>query len=470
MRLVITPQESAALDAQASHRIGALMEQAGLWVAVAAADMGAGYGTRVAVLAGPGNNGGDAYVAAKHLKRRGAAVTVHARSQPKGDESRVAAAAAAAAGVRTVPLGRPEPADLVVDGLFGVGFHGDLPEDVLPWLDHPAPLLAIDVPSGLNATDGSVAGSVFTATRTVTFHALKVGHLVGEGPDRCGTVEVRDIGLEGGRPELLLTEEGDVPLPPRERVSHKWSAGSVLVVGGSPGLTGAVALAGVSALEAGAGAVAAAVPGRWQAGLDALNPGLITVGIGDGVRFEAADAAAVLDYGSRFDVLALGPGLGPDQDKLVEEVLAGRQGPLLIDADGLNAIGSLDMLTARRGPTILTPHAGEFARLAGRSATYAAARELATGASVVVLLKGNPTFVVGDDAPWVVTTGGPELATIGTGDVLTGMVAAYWARGLDALSAARAGAFWHGRAGSRLAERSTVTAERLVGEVGRVPS
>jgi NAD(P)H-hydrate epimerase len=469
MQLVITPEESAVLDAAAADRIEALMERAGLWVALAAVDMGVGYGSRVAVLAGPGNNGGDAYVAAKYLAHRGVSVFVHARGYPKGDFSaaRKASTAAVAAGVRLEPFGVPTPADLVIDGLFGSGFHGRLPVDVHPWLSHAAPVLAIDVPSGLSAGDGSVEGEAFFGDRTVTFHALKVGHLLGEGPDRCGRIEVRDIGLKGGAPELRLVEESDAIVPNRPRTAHKWSAGSVLVVGGSPGITGAVMLAAASALQAGAGAVAAAVPGRWQAALEGMSAGVMTRGIGTGDRFDPADVAEILEHAARFDVVALGPGLGPDQEKFVAELIGRWDGKLLIDADGLNAITYPKQLRREAG-TIITPHAGEFVRMTGDEATHVAASNLARAQDVTVLLKGNPTIVAGVGTPWVVTEGGPELATIGTGDVLTGTVAALWARGLDPDRAAYAGAFWHGRAGRSLADWTIVTAEELVGEIGVV--
>ncbi len=469
MQLVITPGESAVLDAAAADRIESLMERAGLWVALAAVDMGVGYGSQVAVLAGPGNNGGDAYVAAKYLARRGAAVVVHARGFPKGDFSaaRKASVAAARAGVGVVPLDDPAPADLIIDGLYGSGFHGSLPDDVLPWLAHTAPVLAIDVPSGLSAGDGTVAGEAFFAERTVTFHARKVGHLLGEGPERCGVLEVRDIGLEGGTPELRLVTEADAEIPARPRTAHKWSAGSVLVVGGSPGLTGAVMLAAASALRAGAGAVAAAVPGRWQGALEAMSAGVMTRGIGNGDQFDPADVAELLEQAARFDVVALGPGLGPDQDKFVAELIGSWDGKLLIDADGLNAISDPAQLR-RTGETLITPHAGEFRRLTGEGASYSAAATLATATGTTVLLKGNPTFVCAAATPWVITEGGPELATIGTGDVLTGTVAALWAGGLDSDAAAYAGAFWHGRAGRSLADWSVVTAESLVEEIGVV--
>lgn len=469
MQPVITPEESASLDAASADRIDALMEQAGLWVALAAVDMGVGYGTKVAVLAGPGNNGGDGYVAARYLAGRGAAVTVYARGYPKGEFSpaRRAAATAADAGVHVVPLAEPQPADLVIDGLFGAGFHGHLPDDILPWLGHAAPVLSIDVPSGLNAGDGRVEGESFYADRTVTFHALKVGHLVGEGPDRCGAIEVRDIGLAGGEPELRLVEEADVVVPPKPRSAHKWSSGAVLVVGGSSGLTGAVMLTATAALGAGAGAVAAAVPGRWQSTLAGMSAGVMMRGIGTGDRFDPADAAEVLDGAGRFDVLVLGPGLGPEQDKFVHEILSGWPGPLLVDADGLNAVSGPSRLR-REGGTIITPHAGEFLRLTGREGSYVTAAHVAAAHNLTVLLKGNPTIVAGTGAPFVVTEGGPELATIGTGDVLAGVIAALWSRGLDADRAAYTGAFWHGRAGRQLAARSVVTAETLADEVAVV--
>ena len=469
MQLVITPEESAVLDAAAADHIESLMEQAGLWVALAAVGMGAGYGTRVAVLAGPGNNGGDAYVAAKYLARRGVSVVVHARGYPKGDYSaaRTAACKAVHAGVRVIPFGDPVPADLIIDGLFGAGFHGSLPDDVLPWLAHTAPVLAIDVPSGMDSGDGSVAGEAFQADRTVTFHALKVGHLIGEGPDRSGTLEVRDIGLDGGTAELRLVEEADCVIPSRRRTAHKWSAGSVLVVGGSPGLTGAVMLAASSALQAGAGAVAAAVPGQWQPLLEAMSAGVMTRGIGSEERFDPADVPELIEHASRFDVIALGPGLGPDQDKFVAELMGRWDGRLLIDADGLNAITDPSLLH-RTGGTIITPHAGEFRRLTGDAPGYGTATRLAAALRVTVLLKGNPTFVADTGAPWVIAEGGPELATIGTGDVLTGTVAALWARGLGATEATVSGAFWHARAGRRLAAKTVVTAEKLVDEIGSV--
>jgi len=466
MKPIITPEESARLDAAATEPVEALMERAGLGVALAAARMGARYGTRVLALAGPGNNGGDAYVAARHLRRRGVAVEVRALGYPKDSDSpsRRAAAAAVAAGVPMRSLGDLERCDLIIDGLFGAGFKGRLGEPAAAWTAHSAPVLAIDLPSGLSGADGSVAGAAFTARRTVTFHALKVGHLFGEGPDRCGEVEVVDIGLKGGEPELRLCEQADAPVPSRPRTAHKWSAGAVLVVGGSPGIAGAVALAGRAALDFGAGYVRLACPGALQPALAAADLSLTTVGIGTGQRFTAASAAAVLAAGERFAAMALGPGLGPGREGFVRALLEGWDRPLVLDADAIAA--GVEALAARRHPTVITPHAGEFRRLTGEEPGYRQAAALAAHTGAVVLLKGNPTVVAGAER-WVVASGGPELATLGSGDVLTGMIAALIARGLGAETAARSAAFRHGRAAVDLAATTTVTASGLAQHVGR---
>jgi NAD(P)H-hydrate epimerase len=465
---VITPDESARLDAAATDPVDVLMDRAGFGVAVAAARMGAGYGRRVIVLCGPGNNGGDGYVAARYLKSRGADVSIRSLVYPKEEDSpaRRAASATVKAGVPVKPLEGPEPADLVIDALFGAGFRGELPAAAAMWAAAGHRVLAVDVPSGLDAATGDCHGACFHAERTVTFHAMKVGHLLGVGPDRSGEIEVVDIGLKGGDAALWLTDESDAPRPPRDRTSHKWSVGSVLVVGGSPGISGAAMLAARAALNAGAGSVKLACPGGLQAIYSAMAPGVMTEGIGVGDRFDASNAPRVIEAGERFDVMTLGPGLGSDQDKFVAALLEQWLGPLVLDADGLNALSGPQQLEARGAPTIITPHRGEFARLTGSEASLKAARRLAKDTDTVLLLKGNPTLVLGEER-WAVTSGGPELATIGTGDVLAGAVAALWARGLDPETAARSGAYWHGWAGRSLAGRATVTAEGLVEEIGR---
>jgi ADP-dependent NAD(P)H-hydrate dehydratase / NAD(P)H-hydrate epimerase len=466
MRPVITAEEVARLDAASVVPEAVLMERAGLAVALSAVRMGAGYGTRVVVLAGTGNNGGDGYVAARLLRERGADVAVRCLGYPKGDSSvrRAMSIAAVKAGVPVSPSAGPEPADLVVDAFFGSGFRGTLPGPAHAWVDHPAPVLAVDVPSGLEATTGQVEGPAFRATRTVTFHALKTGHLVGRGPDLSGTVEVVDIGLDGERPEWLLCEDEDAIVPTRSRTAHKWSAGSVAVVGGSPGLAGAVMLCARSALSFGAGAVRALLPGALRSEAASMDPGVMTEGLGTGWVHDDPDA--VLAAAGRFDVLALGPGLGPAPSAAVAEIVAGWDRPLIIDADALRMVTAA-VLKARTAPTVVTPHAGEFEALSGGEASPDAAARFADVTGAVVLLKGAPTFVMGSTR-WVVTSGGPELATIGTGDVLTGMLAALIAAGVEPEAAARTAAHVHGRAGAALALQGTVTAVDLAAAVGRV--
>lgn len=449
---MISPEESTRLDQAASDPVEVLMDRAGRAVAQAAVRMGARYGLRVAVLAGPGNNGGDGYVAAKYLARRGADVRIHALGVPKGDAAAAARQSAIAAGLRPRPLAEVAEADLIVDALFGGGFRESLPVEVQPWLTHRAPVLAADIPSGLDPATGLVRSEAVTACRTVTFHARKTGHVLGEGPDRCGEVEVADIGLRGGEATFRLAEVEDAPRPSRARTAHKWSAGSVLVAGGAPGMVGAALLAARSALRFGAGAAGVAVP--------------------DESRAVAATAAPELLHYSldllpeRFQVLVVGPGLGPGHDDLIRRLLGQWRGPVVADADALSALDPAVRLD--RGPVVITPHAGEFRRLTGEEPTPEAATRLATATGALVLLKGNPTWVADGGVPWVVDIGGPELATIGTGDVLAGMIGALLAAGQPAEVAARSAAFWHGRAGANLASREQVTAPALIEEVGRL--
>lgn len=232
-------------------------------------------------------------------------------------------------------------------------------------------------------------------------------------------------------------------------------------------MTGAALLAASSALSAGAGSASIVCPAASQSAYAAAAPGLLTHGVGSTSQFVAEDAIAVLEYASRFDVLAVGPGLGPDVEGFVRLLLERWNGPVVLDADGINALPNPDPLRNRAAPTVITPHAGEFERLTRGSVGYVEASSLAKETGATVILKGNPTFVAGDEL-WVVDTGGPELATIGTGDVLTGIVAAFISTGLPHEVAARSAAFWHGETGASLARRETVTAAALVDEVRRV--
>lgn len=427
--------------------------------------MGFGYGHRITVLAGPGNNGGDGYVAARVLAGRGAAVQVRALAEPKSSEAQRAYRSARDAGIPIRPWVDPFECDLIIDALFGVGFRGELAIEIERWAVTDTPVLAVDIPTGLSADTGLADGAVFRSDRTVTFHALKVGHLINDGPRECGQVRVVDIGLDGGRPAFWLCEESDAMAPQRPASAHKWSVGSVMVAGGAPGTTGAAYLAAVSALHAGAGAVSIAAPGDAQSIYSALAPELLTASIGTGPRLTADDAEALLAAADRFDVLVLGPGLGPESAELVETLLSGWKKPIVLDADALTSLRDLGWLADRSEPTVLTPHAGEFSRLTGEPATHDAAHELARATGSVVVLKGPQTFVAGEEL-WLVNTGTPALATIGTGDVLAGSIGALVARGMACEAAARTAAYWHGRAGAALDRDEALTADRLARSIG----
>lgn len=428
MRPVLTAAESGRLDRESTVPVVDLMRRAGVAAAhVASTRFGIGYGSKVAVLAGPGNNGGDAYVVAEVLSRRGAAVSLQAFGEPGSDAARHHASRFR----RRLVF---DQADLVIDGLFGAGSRPGLAADMVASFPPGVPVLALDLPSGLDADSGEAGDGTPHVNITVAFHSLKPGHLLGDGPDHCGEVVVADIGLVGGEPAYRLAESTDAPRPHRPRDAHKWSAGSVLVIGGTEGMVGAAVMAARSALAFGAGAVGVATP---EVGLvQALAPDLL--------------AYPIDRLPEKFDVWVIGPGLGGGHADLVAHA-HDRLGPTVIDAD---ALGS-HSVRASHPDIVLTPHSGELRRM-GSVPTAA-----------TVLRKGNPTLIDGD-VPWIVSSGGPELATIGTGDVLAGMIGALLARGLTGPEAARSAAYWHGVAGRSASRRNgSLTAPGLVEEIGR---
>ncbi len=446
MKPVLTATEYRRVDKAFSGDLIAAMDRAGHAVALAAVRAGAGYGRRVVVLAGPGNNGGDGYVAARYLRERGAHVVIHALGPPGTPEARDAAGKAEAVGVRVRDLGEIEDADVVIDALFGGGARRGLPKEVRSWMQTDAPVIAVDYPTGLDPDTGSVEDAAFHATETVTFSTLKTGHVTGSGPDHCGLLSVADIGIEGGEPSMLLAEERDAPRPGRARNDHKWSAGAVLVLAGSPGFLGASVLAGRAALNFGAGTVYLA--SERVEHLQVIAPELPVIRLGRAVELLA-----------RFHVVVAGPGLGEDDVESIRPILA-RAERVVLDAGGLTPA---KLKAAREGDAkvVATPHDAEFTRLAGVEPGAYAVRSFAAQSGIVVLRKGNPTMISDGGPPVLVTTGGPELASIGTGDVLAGMISALWARGLDPQSAAVSASYWHGVAGGRLRDHETVTAEVL---------
>ncbi|MGH9082564.1 MAG: NAD(P)H-hydrate dehydratase [Acidimicrobiales bacterium] len=421
---VVTVAEMRAADAAAPVSERTLVARAGTAVAVAASrHLGRAYGRRVVVVAGKGNNGADGRVAAAALARRGARVEIVAPD------------------ASTLP-----PCDLVVDAAFGTGFRGTYDATPVP---RGARVLAVDIPSGVDGDTGDAHGRPMAADWTVTFAAWKPGLLQGDGRQLAGDVQVADIGLPVGVPAIWLVDGDDVAhlVPRRPPSSHKWAT-ALAVVAGSPGMEGAAVLASRGASRAGAGMVRLAVPGGGSAGWPV-----------EAVRLEIAGdgwSGAVLDALDRCRALVVGPGLGrdPGTQEEIRRVVAGSPVPVVVDADALFALGDDPApVVAGDRPVVLTPHDGEYGRLAGTPPgpdRVGAARRLARASGAVVLLKGSLTAVAAPDGRVLLSgSGSSRLATAGTGDVLSGVIGALLARGVPAGEAAAVGAHVHGLAAGR---------------------
>lgn len=447
---ILTAPALRALEARHAAAEPPLMERAGAAAARICAEMLAAKSGPVLVLAGPGNNGGDAFVVARLLKAAGHAVFLlfadDAARQPA--DARAAHAAWHAAGGACLADYPGGEFALVVDGLFGIGLTRAIEGRHAEWVARVnaggVPVLALDAPSGLNAETGRVTGPAMRATRTATFIALKPGLLTGDGPDLCGTVEVCDLGLaiDAADGALIRPSSFRPSLEPRPRDSHKGSFGSVAVVGGAPGMAGAALLAGRAALKLGAGRVYVGMLERLA--VDCGQPELMLRAPED------AMAAAT--------VLAVGPGLGQSDAAaaLLAQALASEL-PLVVDADGLNLLARdaalAQRITVRPAPTFLTPHPTEAARLLGTATAEiqadrrAAALALARRLDAHVALKGSGTVVATPDGRWFINaTGNPGLASAGSGDVLTGMLAALLGQGWQPLDALLGAVHLHGAA------------------------
>lgn len=452
---VVTPAEMAAIDAAVPEGTDVLIERAGAAVALAAVEMLTGgvepgaaasrdaasilaagggrirrrraarllAGRTVAVLAGPGNNGADGRAAARYLRRAGATCHVLA---PDWD---------------AVP-----DCDLLIDAAYGTGLNR-------PWTppagasDAARQTLAVDIPSGVDGLTGAVRGEALAADRTVTFAALKPGLLLPPGRELAGRVTVADIGLDASSPRAHLMTDTDVDegWPRRPADAHKWQS-ACWVVAGSPIMPGAASLAAEAAFRSGAGYVRVSVPGT--------RPGdpMPTEAV-----FHPLPRAGWHDFMDppRFGSLVIGPGLGLRGHTLasVRATVTAAKAPLVIDADGLNALRdkAAEYLRGIGVPVVLTPHDREYRRLAGRPVgrdRLAAARALAAGTGACVLLKGPTTVVAAPDGEArLVTSGDARLATAGTGDVLAGMIGALLAQRVAPLEAAALAAHVHGLAG-----------------------
>jgi hydroxyethylthiazole kinase-like uncharacterized protein yjeF len=459
--------EAAAL---ARDPTPALMERAGDAVARVAVTMSAARTGPMLVLAGPGNNGGDALVAARLLRERGIDVRVAVLDAPdryRGDARAAWSAWSAAADSAPIDPGALiVGASLVIDGLFGIGFDRAPAGLARDWIERvnraDRPVLAIDVPSGVDGNTGHVEGCAIEADRTITFLADKPGLHTGAALDCVGDVVVETLGLE--RSDLDVGDRGgDIGsinrpglfpglLAPRRRDSHKGSNGSVIVIGGDHGMVGAALMAARMALHGGAGRVYVRLIAQDAPGHDLVQPELM-------IRDRIDDIAA--------NAVAIGPGLGTGDGAmalLAHWLIAAPT--LCVDADALNAIARradlAALLVARTVPAVLTPHPLEAARLAGLDAKdiqrdrVTAAVSLATRLHSVVVLKGAGTVIAEPDGTWVINdTGNPALGTGGTGDVLCGLVASLLAQRLAPAEAARAAVWLHGTAADDLVAAGT---------------
>ncbi len=486
MRPVLTPEEAGALDRASQARgiaAATLMENAGREVArVATAVAGGIYGSRAVVVCGKGNNGGDGLVAARHLARWGVRVSVLMLEEPADLREPASAnfARLAETDARVRPFSRwlldreLSRADVAVDAIFGTGFRG-FPEEewgsAIEGLNEGgAPVVAVDIPSGVNGETGAVEGVAVWADATVTFGAVKSGVVLLPGAERAGIVEVADIGFPHDllTSDLWLLEEEDVAsvLPVRSIETHKRETGVALIVGGSRSMTGAVCLAAAAASRVGAGLVTVAAPEGILGVVQSVIREATFLPLPETASGTVSATATepLAERLAQADALALGPGMTTEEETAgwIRKMVAASPVPIVLDADGLNAFtGKASALATRRAELVLTPHAGEFARLSGDTARQVTGdrvthvRALATETEATVLLKGTRTLIGTPDREVRVNpTGGPFLATGGTGDVLTGAIAGLLARGLTPVDAASAAAFVHGRAGALAAARA----------------
>jgi hydroxyethylthiazole kinase-like uncharacterized protein yjeF len=443
------------------------------------------------ILCGKGNNGGDGLVVARLLRQRGREVVVVCVAPPgefRGD---------AAENLKRLPGAEPLQLDdpaareaiaraaVIVDALLGTGFagqpHGAAAQGIEAIDSAEAPVVAVDVPSGVDASSGVVAGAAVHAVATVTFHAAKPGLWIMPGKAHAGDVETIGIGVPRGAPldasVGLISPSIRELLPKRAGDTTKFVSGQVVVAGGSRGLTGAPRMASHASMRAGAGYVIACVPASLQDVLAAAaTPELMTRGLPetDGSLAPAA-AATVIESIKPGGALALGPGLGRGDGAVAFARALAREAhaPMVLDADGLNAhAGRLADLRAREAPTVLTPHAGELARLLELDSAEIERERLrhvraaAERAGAVVVLKGDDTLIAKPSGEVAVSRGGsPALATAGTGDVLTGVIAALLAQRLDAFTAAAAGVWLHAAAGREAARRQGAAEGVIAGDV-----
>jgi NAD(P)H-hydrate epimerase len=507
MELLATAEQMQEYDRSAITRLSIpgllLMENAGrAFVDELQKRAGSLARKQIIVVCGKGNNGGDGLVIARHCANRGALVHVFLLTKPSSLQGDSAVNYAAVKKIsrmknsglrlsltptaaRFAPRG---PVDIIVDAIFGTGFSGSARgvfAEAIDWINRAKAFVAsVDVPSGVNGTTGIVESSAVRADLTVTMGLAKIGHHVGEGRERSGEVVVADISMppalfQGFPTQTMRVLGNDVrrSLPTRPQTAHKYSVGKVFVLGGSRNFTGAPTLAALSVLRAGAGAVVLGVPASIHPMLVRKLTEVILLPLPEteSGTIAASALASVLEKCAWADAVALGPGLSrnAETDALLLNVLNDCRAPVVLDADGLSALaGKTGILRERPGPTILTPHTGELGRLIGHPAEeielrrVEIARESARKLHSILVLKGSPTVTaIPKGVTYLNSTGNPGMATIGSGDVLTGVIASLLAQGMDPATAAWSGVWIHGRAGDlsadRLGQRSLMAGDIL---------
>jgi len=493
---IVTASEMQQMDRETIESFGlpgrVLMENAGRGVVdvlVKAFPTITSFGRnqRIGIVAGRGNNGGDGFVIARYLSGMGASVSVYLfsdRAAVRGD----AAANLKLLDALNVPVFEiTDPSSLAlhhtgmcqqeiwVDALLGTGLNAEVKglfRAVIEFLNSlNRPVIAVDIPSGLNADTGMICGACIQAHTTVTFGFAKIGHILFPGAGVTGRLEIIDIGIPAhivqrvGPGHHILTPESIArAFPQRAPTSHKGSNGHVLVVGGSTGKSGAAAMSGLAALRSGAGLVTLAIPKGLNAIIQSQIPEIMTAPM-DGRKegmWDESLCEGIREQLQGKKCLAMGPGMGAFSEtrKLVLEILRGLSIPVVLDADGLNCVcGHLEVLKGLKAPAILTPHPGEMSRLTGESVSdiqadrIGAARRFSQAHQVHLVLKGARTVIAHPDGTvYINLTANPGMATGGMGDVLTGVIAGLLAQGLGPEAASHAGVYLHGKAADALFE------------------
>lgn len=497
---LVTSQQMRAIDKAAIEGYGipgvVLMENAGRAVAQAAAQMASATApdAHILVVCGRGNNGGDGFVAARHLRNQGRSVydgelsrTVEVCLLVEADELSGDAAVnyniarqmdlTIKESAQAEELGASlEAADLVIDAILGTGISGEVRGVARMAIEAinqaNLPVIAVDIPSGVSADTGAILGEAIKAERTLTFGLAKIGHYSYPGRKYCGEIEIVDISLpadlvaQQDLPTNLITRaEAVAMLPARWADMHKGDAGRLVIVAGSVGMTGAAALAGLGAARSGAGLVTLAVPASLNDIMEAKCTEVMTLPLPETDQRSLASAAAeqIQQFAAGCEAVALGPGISQvaDTAELARNLIARLPQPLVIDADGLNACAAdPQILQHRPGPTIITPHPSELSRLISTPISeiqqdrVGATRRAAADLDCVVVLKGAGTVIaIPQGEAWINSTGNSGMASGGVGDVLTGVIGALLAGGATPLAAAVSGVYYHGLAGDLAAEQ-----------------